>query len=98
MIGWLVRAILAAWFLAAPCAVAHEIRPAYLQIDQTDTHAFDVLWKVPSRGNTVLDIQPEFDAGFHLTKAGMEAGQYQAARWREPHVLPPSQRELDCHS
>jgi hydrogenase/urease accessory protein HupE len=73
MIGWLVRAILAAWFLAAPCAVAHEIRPAYLQIDQTDTHAFDVLWKVPSRGNTVLDIQPEFDAGFHLTKAGMEA-------------------------
>jgi hydrogenase/urease accessory protein HupE len=73
MIGWLVRAILVAWVLGAPSAIAHEIRPAYLQIDQTDTHAFDVLWKVPSRANTVLDIQPQFDPGFRLTKAGTEA-------------------------
>jgi hydrogenase/urease accessory protein HupE len=73
MIGWLIRAILAAWVLSAPCAIAHEIRPAYLQIDQTDTHAFDVLWKVPSRGNNVLDIQPQFDAGFRLARAGVKA-------------------------
>lgn len=31
-------------------AAAHEMRPAYLQITQTDADQFDVVWKVPARG------------------------------------------------
>lgn len=30
---------------------AHEVRPAYLELTQTDTDVFDVLWKVPAMGN-----------------------------------------------
>jgi hydrogenase/urease accessory protein HupE len=29
---------------------AHEVRPAYLQLHQTGTETYDVLWKVPGRG------------------------------------------------
>ncbi len=35
---------------AAPCAVAHEARPAYLELRQTGPEAYDVLWKVPGQG------------------------------------------------
>src|SRR6266571_1396196 len=31
-------------------AVAHEVRPAYLELRQSDAETYDVLWKVPGRG------------------------------------------------
>jgi hydrogenase/urease accessory protein HupE len=31
---------------------AHEMRPAYLEITETDPGAYDVVWKVPARGET----------------------------------------------
>jgi hydrogenase/urease accessory protein HupE len=33
-----------------PGVFAHEVRPAYLQLHQTSTETYDVLWKVPGRG------------------------------------------------
>jgi hydrogenase/urease accessory protein HupE len=30
---------------------AHEVRPAYLELRQTNTDSYDVLWKVPGRGD-----------------------------------------------
>jgi hypothetical protein len=51
------------WSVYVP---AHEIRPAYLQIDETAPHHYEVLWKVPSRGDRVLDIQPRFDESLSL--------------------------------
>ncbi len=35
---------------------AHEVRPGYLEIRQTETETFDVLWKVPARGRLKLAI------------------------------------------
>jgi hydrogenase/urease accessory protein HupE len=35
---------------AAPCAQAHEARPAYLELRQTGPETFDILWKVPGQG------------------------------------------------
>jgi hydrogenase/urease accessory protein HupE len=35
---------------------AHEVRPAYLRIQQTGAEQFDVLWRVPARGNLRLGI------------------------------------------
>ena len=35
----------------APVAFAHEVRPAYLQVQQTSAGTYDVLWKVPGRGD-----------------------------------------------
>jgi hydrogenase/urease accessory protein HupE len=65
-----------AWRVVLACVLcpawawAHEIRPAYLQIDETAPAVYEVLWKVPSTGATVLDIGPEFDRGFTLTGGG----------------------------
>jgi hydrogenase/urease accessory protein HupE len=73
MIVWIVRAMALMWFAIAPPALAHEIRPAYLQIDETAPDLYNVLWKVPSRGGTVLDIQPQFDPQFTLTAVGEPA-------------------------
>jgi hydrogenase/urease accessory protein HupE len=32
-------------------ALAHEVRPAYLELRQTSADSYDVLWKVPGRGD-----------------------------------------------
>ncbi|MBB5210964.1 HupE/UreJ family protein [Microbulbifer hydrolyticus] len=63
------------WLLAIACSLAtstlwaHEIRPAYLQIEETAPATYDVLWKVPSRGDRVIDITPRFDASLELSDA-----------------------------
>jgi hydrogenase/urease accessory protein HupE len=36
--------------------LAHEVRPAYLRIQQTGAEQFDLLWRVPARGNLRLGI------------------------------------------
>jgi hydrogenase/urease accessory protein HupE len=38
---------------------AHELRPAYLEITQSAPEDFDVLWKVPARGEFRLSLQVE---------------------------------------
>ena len=42
-------------------ALAHEVRPGMLQLSETSPGQFDVLWKVPARGDRVLPIKAEFD-------------------------------------
>lgn len=37
-------------------AQAHEVRPAYLELQQTGPETYDVLWKVPARGELQLAI------------------------------------------
>ena len=36
---------------APPCVLAHEARPAYLELRQTGLETYDVLWKVPGQGD-----------------------------------------------
>ncbi len=42
----------------ATAAGAHEIRPALLEITERDGGWFDVVWKVPTRGDRVLGLEP----------------------------------------
>jgi hydrogenase/urease accessory protein HupE len=50
-------------FCSSP-VLAHEVRPAYLELRQTGTDTYDVLWKVPARGeNMRLGIYVEFPSG-----------------------------------
>lgn len=37
--------------LLAPQVLAHEMRPAYLELRQTDAESYAALWKVPGRGD-----------------------------------------------
>jgi hydrogenase/urease accessory protein HupE len=39
---------------------AHEVRPAYLELRQTDAGMYAVLWKVPAIGEMRLSIHPRF--------------------------------------
>lgn len=45
---------------------AHEVRPAYLQVQEVSPHVYSVLWKVPRTVDKVLDIQPRFEESFNL--------------------------------
>jgi len=42
--------------MLAPAAQAHEVRPAYLLIQQQDAERFNLLWRVPARGDLRLGI------------------------------------------
>ena len=43
---------------------AHEVRPAYLEIKQVSATEYQVLWKVPTNGGRLLQIDPIFPKGF----------------------------------
>jgi len=45
---------------AAHTLCAHEVRPAYLELRQTDANTYTVLWKVPAVGDMRLSIRPRF--------------------------------------
>lgn len=48
----------------ASCAPAHEVRPGYLELRQTGADTYDVLWKVPGRGDDLrLGLYVELPAG-----------------------------------
>jgi len=46
--------------LAATGTLAHEVRPAYLELRQTGAERYDVLWKVPARGDSRLGVYVRF--------------------------------------
>ena len=82
--------ILLAFF--ATCARAHELRPAYLQLRQTSSETYDVLWKVPARGDDErLSLYVQLpETCTNLTEpTGLFAGGAYAERWsiRSPNGL-----------
>jgi hydrogenase/urease accessory protein HupE len=42
--------------------LAHESRPAYLELKETSPGDFDVTWRRPARGDKALSLAPEFPA------------------------------------
>jgi hypothetical protein len=52
----LAAALLCAVAWQVPRAAAHEVRPAFLEIRETAPETFDVLWKVPARGEYRLSL------------------------------------------
>jgi hydrogenase/urease accessory protein HupE len=47
------------WLVAAP-ALAHEVRPAYLELHEDKAGEFRLLWKTPMRGDLRLALSPVF--------------------------------------
>lgn len=56
-------ALLVVVLLGTATASAHEVRPAYLEIQQTAPLTYDVLWKQPTVGDLRLPIDPTFPEG-----------------------------------
>jgi hydrogenase/urease accessory protein HupE len=48
------------WLFNGGLAFAHESRPAYLEINESQAHIYDVMWRRPARGEMVLAMQPVF--------------------------------------
>ena len=40
--------------------MAHEVRPGYLEVTETAPERYQVLWKVPMKGDAVLRMSPLF--------------------------------------
>jgi hydrogenase/urease accessory protein HupE len=43
-------------------ASAHEVRPGYLELTETATNHYAVIWKIPMKGDAVLRLHPVFPA------------------------------------
>ena len=80
----LVIVVCAAALLFATVARAHEVRPAYLQLHQIDADTYDVVWKVPGRGEMRLGLDVDLPAGsVDMSKPrGVFAGEAYTQRWR----------------
>ena len=48
--------------------LAHEIRPAYLEIKEDSVGSYSIIWKVPMLDNRIPDIYPVFEASDQLYK------------------------------
>ena len=63
--------------------LAHEVRPGLLQLTEVSQGRFDVLWKVPARGDRVLALRPVFsgDCRQVTSPASRLADSAQLSRW-----------------
>jgi hydrogenase/urease accessory protein HupE len=52
-----------AWAFAQ-VAVAHEVRPAYLEIDQAGPATYRVIWKQPTMGDVAIHLTPHLSNGW----------------------------------
>ena len=67
----------------AGIAAAHEVRPGYLEISEVKPGVYDVLWKVPARGDLRLALYAHLPAECTgATNAGAFVGGAFVSRWR----------------
>jgi hypothetical protein len=64
----LLLAALAGFVACAPNAIAHETRPAYLEIKETSANHYEVLWRTPLSAGMRLPIILQFPAEVRNTK------------------------------
>ena len=91
---------LVAWLGLESFTFAHEARPAYLQLKQTNPDTFDLLWKVPAQGDNLrLGLYVRLpDTAERLSEShGMFVGGAYVERWRfrEPNALVGSTIQID---
>jgi hydrogenase/urease accessory protein HupE len=69
-------------------AHAHEARPALLQITETAPQTYEVLWKQPAQGTTVLWLEPQISTGWLAAAPDVEeaTASYRLRRWRQRHA------------
>ena len=77
---------------AVPMAVAHEIRPAYLEFTETADHGYDVLWKQPVMGEVAVHLVPHLSGGWLERKPEAErlTSSFALVRWRIPAGSSPT--------
>ena len=91
-----------AWLLVciSNTAIAHEVRPAYLELKQTAPEIFEVRWKVPAMGDNLrLGLYVRYPDSCEMLEepTGMFIGgaYLERLRIREPNGLVGSTIEID---
>jgi hypothetical protein len=59
-------------------ALAHEVRPALLQLTESKDDHFQVLWRVPARGDRILALEPSLPE--HCQETGVSTMSQDGAR------------------
>ena len=80
--------------LVSAGAFAHEVRPAYLEIDQTASTSYRVIWKQPTMGDVAIHLVPHISNGWLKEQP---ADQYAAGGFliRTWNVSAPSPAALE---
>jgi hypothetical protein len=60
----LILALSAFFALLVSTAFAHEVRPAYLEIDQTGVQSYRIVWKQPTMGDVAVHLVPHLSNGW----------------------------------
>ncbi len=70
--------------LFASLAFGHEVRPAYLEIRETEPVQYEILWKTPARGDATirLEVQLPETCTDLSPRSVVNDGAAQAVRWR----------------
>lgn len=81
--SWHMLALLAT-LLSPLASIAHEVRPAYLELREIQAGEYAVLWKTPMRGDMRLSLAPEFSGrSENLTPVGTRtSGGAAVQTWR----------------
>ncbi len=81
MKGW--AACIGLFVLLMGRVAAHEMRPAYLEIRETAPATYDLLWKLPVRGERRMQLAPRLPDPCQalVPPASYVAGGAQVARW-----------------
>lgn len=82
---WTLILVALAFILGGGVAVAHEVRPAYLEIRELAPGVYDVLWKTPARGGMRLGLDVILPEGCTSTiePRTVLADDAVLARWQE---------------
>lgn len=83
MIHWVLVTVGAIFCLIATPAIAHEVRPAYLEIRETGPEQYSILWKTPARGDARIRLAVELPESCRETipVITMNDGAATVARW-----------------
>ena len=67
------RLILIAFCICSGSILAHEVRPAYLEINATGENEYSVIWKQPLLNGRPLSLQPDFPSDCARSSTRIEA-------------------------
>lgn len=93
-----VRALLAllALVLGSTAALAHEVRPALVQIEELGPGDYDVIWKRPVVGDLALRLEPRLSGGALQQKPVIQPGPgFATYRWKVRGAQPLAGQTLE---
>ena len=67
-------------------AIAHEIRPGYLEIKENADHSLQITWKQPTTGDYSIPLHPAISTGWMIDSLAniSYAESYLIKRWQVP--------------